>query len=708
MSARVARFLFPDSLAIVGASEEGMYPAGILRDLQRYGYRGRVYPVNPRRDQVLGLACHPTLTALPEKPDLVVIVTPRRAVLRVLEECLALHIPAAIIITAGFRESDAEGAALESAIRALIHGSDLAVLGPNCAGVANLLDNVTITRLPVAPRPGVVGFVSASGALMMAMQGVFADLQMGLSHLLSLGNQVDVTLTESLAYLVDDPATAVIGAFVEGIDDGRQFVAAARGALQAGKPFVMVKSGRTVAGQQAAATHTAALAGSDRVFQSVARQAGVCLVEDMDELARTLHLFAAWAGRWPRTGRLALVTQSGGMGSLTADLASIAGLELPALSPAVQDALRAMPHLLSFGAFDNPTDVRGAGAVGEATAHTLAPFLADPAFDAVVLLLAKSAVDVREVETAHSLVALASATAKPFCVVWVGQRIAQGDDQTETPLQILSAAGIPVFAQPGDCIRALAHVVAWRQRADAAAAANTRPLAQLSPLPVAPAATQERYLSYDESERLLATVNLPLAPARLVHDEAGAAAAADALGYPVAVKGLAAAHSHKSEAGLVHLRLASADQVSAAVHAMQSNGLLAATDALLVQQMARPGVEVIVGVEQDAQFGPVVVCGPGGVLVELLGDAAFGLAPLTQVEAERLIDATRLPRLLAGFRGAPPADRRALAELLVTVSALASKHAGQLSSMDLNPVIVHETGATIVDARIRWRGEFIQ
>lgn len=708
MSARVARFLHPNSLAIVGASEEGMYPAGILRDLQRYGYRGCIYPVNPRRNRVLGLACYPTLTTLPEKPDLVVIVTPRHAVLGVLEECLVLHIPAAIIITAGFRESDAEGAALEAAIRSLVRGSELAVLGPNCAGVANLRDNVIITRLPVAPRPGVVGFVSVSGALMMAMQGVFADLQMGLSRLLSLGNQVDVTLTETLAYLVDDPATQVIGAFIEGIDDGRQFVAVARAAQRAGKPLVVVKSGRTTAGQQAAATHTAALAGSDRIFQSVARQAGVCVVDDMDELARTLQLFAAWAGRWPRAGRLALVTQSGGMGSLTADLASLAGLELPAITPAVQDALHAMPHLLSFGAIENPADVRGAGAVGEAAALTLAPFLADPAFDAVVLLLAKSAVDAREVETAHSLAALIATAAKPFCVVWVGQRIAQGEEQTEAPLQILSAAGIPVFTQPGDCIRALAHVMAWRQHADAVATASAQPAAHLGILPVAPTAAQERYLTYDESKRLLSTVNLPLAPARIVHDEAAAVAAADALGYPVAVKGLVVAHSHKSEAGLVHLRLASADQVSAAVHAIQARGQMAATDAILVQQMARPGAEVIVGVEHDPQFGPVVVCGPGGVLVELLDDAALSLAPLTHEEAENLINVTRLPRLLAGFRGAPAADRRALAELLVAVSMLASKHAGQLLSMDLNPVIVHETGATIVDVRIRWRGEFTQ
>jgi acetyl-CoA synthetase (ADP-forming) len=233
-------------------------------------------------------------------------------------------------------------------------------------------------------------------------------------------------------------------------------------------------------------------------------------------------------------------------------------------------------------------------------------------------------------------------------------------------------------------------------------------VAQSGLLPVAPAAAQERYLSYDESERLLSTVNLPLAPARIVRDETTAVATAGALGYPVAVKGLVATHSHKSEAGLVHLHLTDGAQVAAAVSTLLSSGLLAPTDAILVQKMAQPGIEVIVGVEHDPQFGPVVVCGPGGVLVELLDDAALGLAPLTQAEAAGLIDATRLRRLLAGFRGAPLADRRALVELLMTVSTLANAYAGQLMSMDLNPIIVHATGATIVDARIRWRGEFIR
>ena len=231
----------------------------------------------------------------------------------------------------------------------------------------------------------------------------------------------------------------------------------------AGKPLVLIKSGRTQAGQQAAATHTAALAGSDRIFQAACRQSGVIVVDDMDELVRTLHLFATWAGRYPAGKRLALVTQSGGMGSLTADLATLAGFTLPDLSADLQAKLHAMEHLLSFDDFANPADVRGAGAVGEAVATTVLPFLTDPNFDAVILLLAKSAVDAREVATAQALTELVSTQAKPFCVVWVGQRHPQSSEQTNAPLTMLAAAGIPVFTQPSACINALAKVVAWQE-----------------------------------------------------------------------------------------------------------------------------------------------------------------------------------------------------------------------------------------------------
>ena len=701
---RLARFVNAQSIAVIGASEQGLYTAGILGDLVRNGFAGRLYPVNPRRTTVQGLPCYPGLRALPKIPDLVIIVVGRERVLAVIDDAIALGVPAALIITAGFGESDTQGRELEVQLKAQLRESDLAIIGPNCAGFASAVGKIVATRLPAPLTAGGVGFVSASGALMMALHGVFADLRLGISHLISLGNQVDVSLTEALEFLVDDPHTHTIGAFIEGIDDGPRFRTAALAAQRAGKPLVAVKSGRTQAGQLAAATHTAALAGSDRVFQAVCREAGVMLVEDVAELARTLNLSARWQGRLPAGARLALVTQSGGMGSLTADLAVQHGFVLPTLSAALQAELAALPDLLTFADYGNPADVRGAGSVGQAAATTLAPFLRAPDFDAVVLLLAKSAVAAREVETAHALAALAQHAERPFCVVWVGQRVATAATASPSALEILAEAGIPVFEQSGECLRALAHV-----RDFARAQRNTHLDGQPH---IAPAAVRcvtnndqppPRWLGYAEVEALFAAAGIPLAPARLVAGEVEALAAADALGYPVAAKLLSPAASHKSDAGLVRLGLANADDLRAVVTALRTQPAAGGGGDILVQKMAAPGVEALIGIDTDAQFGPVIACGVGGVLVELLHEVALRLPPLAQPDAEAMIDESALGRLLAGLRGRPPADRGALVQLLVRVAAWAAHNADQLVSLDINPVIVHREGCSLVDVRVAWR-----
>lgn len=466
-------FFNPRRIAIVGASEQGMYPAGILQNLLIHGYPGQLYPVNPRRDTVFGLPCYPDVTQTPQPADLAILTVSRRAVLPVLRQCLQAAIPAALIISAGFAEADEEGQRLQGEMKALLAGGQLRIIGPNCAGLANIPGRVIATRLPAPllapPRAGPISFVSQSGALMMAFYGLFADRHIGLDRLLSLGNQVDVTLAESLAYLLDEAQTAVVGAFVEGIGDdradGRAFVAALRHALLVGKPLVLIKSGRTAAGQQAAASHTAALSGSDRVFAAVCRQFGAIQVEDVDELLDTLQVLSAFGRRLNTPGRLVLVTQSGGLGSLAADLSQMAGLELPPLSETVRAALRALPFLLDFDQLGNPADVRGAAVIGENTAATLAPFLADADSDVVVLLLAKSSVREQDAQTAEAIVAVARQYEKPLLVVWVGQRQPIGETAWWPGETILLEGGVPVFSQPGNCIRALSRAVGyWRFR----------------------------------------------------------------------------------------------------------------------------------------------------------------------------------------------------------------------------------------------------
>ena len=462
---RLDSFFNPRRIAIVGASERGMYPAGILRNLLEYGYSGDIYPVNPKRQTVFGLPCYPDVTQTPQRADLAILTIPRRAVLPTLRQCLTAGIPAVLIITAGFAEADDEGRRLQDEMATLLEDAPLTVVGPNCAGLANIPGHVIATRLPAAPRAGGVSLVSQSGALMMALYGVFADRHIGMNRLLSLGNQVDVTLSEGLAYLADDAQTGVIAVFMEGLGDGRAFVDGLRRALIAGKPVVLIKSGRTTTGQRAAATHTAAIAGSNSVFQAVCRQFSVLLVDDVREMLDTIQILDTFGKRLAGRGNVTVVTQSGGMGSLTADLSELVGLRLPPMSAALEAQLRTLPHLASLSVLGNPTDVRGASVLGPTTAETLAPFMSDPNSDIVLLLLAKSAVREQDAATAEAIIATRNAFDKPLVVVWVGQRYPAEPTAWPLAYRMLVEAGVPLFEQSSDGVRALARACAyWRFR----------------------------------------------------------------------------------------------------------------------------------------------------------------------------------------------------------------------------------------------------
>ena len=696
---RLELFFNPSRIAIIGASERGMYPAGVLRNLLHYGLPGEIYPVNPRRKAVFGLPAYPDVTQTPHRPDLAIIIVPRRVVPGVLEQCAAIGVPAAIIITAGFAEADDEGRALQDTIQQIIAKHDMAVIGPNCAGLADIPHRVVATLLPAPLQPGPVSFLSQSGALMMALYGLFVDRRIGMNRLISLGNQVDVTFAEALQALAEDEGTRIISAFVEGFQRGDEFVQGLHRALLANKPVVLIKSGRTAKGQQIAFTHTAALAGSDRVFDGVCQQYGAIRVDDVEELMDTVALLAAFHGRLKPRGRVALVSQSGGLASLTADMAERYGLEAPPLNPELRRRIRSLPHILDFGALENPTDVRGAAVIGDATADTLRPFLEDPDTDAVVLLLAKSSVQEQNASTARAIVRAAQAHEKPLAVVWVGQKRVLEPVDHPLAVDILREAGIPLFHQPNDALRALARAVQYvrfRKNYLRHSAAHSRSHAP------SPSLSVPRQLTYEDAAALLTAYGLPLAPARVVSDPHRAAVAAASIGLPAALKALTPDFTHKSDAGLVRLHLDSPEVVREAAQDLLARLGDARLEGLLVQQMIPQGVEVIAGVHQDPQFGPVVAFGPGGVLVELLDDMALRLPPLTREQALAMIQATKAWPLLQGFRGQSPADVDALADLLVNLARLAHEQAHRIHSLDLNPVIVRPAGqgAVIVDVRV--------
>ena len=458
-TAFINNFFAPQRIAFIGASERGLYPSGIMQNLINAGYHGKIYPVNPNRTSVFGLPCFPSVLELPERPDLALLTIPRTAILQALRECIECHIPGAVIISAGFGESDQIGISLQAELKQIAHDYPIQLIGPNCAGLASLPDHFIATRLSGEIIYGPVAFASQSGALMMSLQGIFADRNIGLSRLVSLGNQVDVSLAEMLDVLTDDPETKVITAFMEGLSHGPQFIGAFRKALLAGKPIILLKSGRTQRGMAAASTHTAALAGEDRVFQAICNQFGVILVNDIEPMMDIAQLAALFKSV-PKS--IGFISQSGGLGSLTADWIEASKLNAPPLPQDLIKALHQLGTIPDYAKLMNPTDVRGASVSEEAAGKTLQAFIDSPEYDAVVMLFARSFITDNAQKTAQSIASAAQKTDKPVIVIWSGQRKPAGSQEDTGAQNIFREANIPVFSQPSSFIRALQRLTLYQ------------------------------------------------------------------------------------------------------------------------------------------------------------------------------------------------------------------------------------------------------
>ena len=448
----VADLLSPHVVVHIGASESGVYPSDVFKSLASSPVT--LYAVNPKRSEVFGHHCFSSVAELPDregtegKADLAIITVPAASVPAVISDCAAAGIGQAVVISAGFAEAGAAGRILQAQVEAFedrVH-----ILGPNCAGFANIADGIIATRMYSRPVAGKISFVSQSGALMMALHGAFAERGAGLRYIVSVGNQAGFRLSDFLFHFASDPGTRVIAAFIEGLPDGTEFVEAARRCLEAGKPVIAIKSGRTELGRKLAATHTAALAGEGEVFEAVCRQYGIILVDDIDDLIATSSVAAAVADS--PVSRIAWISQSGGLGSLTGDLAKSAGIEPESFPP-------------EFGISLNPVDVGGDKMRGAVVKDTLRPFLAHQGIDAVVLLFAKDPNREIEMETARNVVAARDESGKPVAVIWVGPTLSTlSTGSVASPaLQVLREAGIPLFGSPGPAVCALGRLSAWRR-----------------------------------------------------------------------------------------------------------------------------------------------------------------------------------------------------------------------------------------------------
>jgi len=682
----------PASVAVLGASRDPAKIGGLpIAFMKASGFSGALYPVNPAVETVQGLRSYRSVTEIPGAIDLAIVSLPAPAVLPALSDCRRKGVRAAILFSAGFAEVDEQGRALQEEIANLARASGMRVLGPNCMGVVNFASGLIASFHP-AYRDGIgtagrIGLVSQSGALSGLCFAMAADRGLAYSASASTGNEADVDAADCLAYLAEDPDTSVIQLYLEGCRDGRKLMTALDLAHMRGKPVICLKPGSTAEGAAAVTSHTASLAGSDAVFDAVLRQMGAYRAHSLEEF---FDIAAACAiGLLPRDDRVGLVTVSGGIGVLMADSAVRAGLEVSPMPDPAQQKVRA---LVSFAAARNPVDITG-HAVND-------PTLTDRALEIVM----------EEGGYGTVILSVGAAGRSPTRAPQLFETCAKLRKRFPDTLLCLSCLHTPEFRrslteigclcleEPVHAVRAVAALAGFR-RAFAAPRPELPELPALDPLPPAP-------IDEPTALALLSRAGIPVVPHRLARTAEDAVRAAGELGYPVVLKIVAPEILHKTELGGVALRLSSAEAVRAAFTEITTQARHTRPEATmrgcLVASMVDDAVETILGVQNDAAFGPMVALGLGGTFVEVLGGLVLRAAPVGLDDARAMIRDLKGRRILEGMRAAPPADVEALAETIMRLSQFAAAHAEEIASLDINPfaVLPRGRGALALDAAI--------
>ncbi len=694
-------FFSPGTVAVIGATEKAASVGRTLFwNLITNPFGGTVFPVNPKRSHVLGVKAYPKIRDVPEPVDLAVIVTPAASVPGVVAECVQAGVKGAVVISAGFKEQGARGAELERRMLAEARRGKLRIIGPNCLGVMSPVSGLNATFAATMARPGSIGFISQSGALLTAVLDWSLRTLVGFSAFVSIGAMADVGWGDLIDYLGDDPRTRSIILYMESIGDARAFLSAAR-EVALSKPIIVIKAGRSEAAARAAASHTGTLAGSDDVLNAAFRRSGVLRVRSIGDLFSMADVL--FKQPRPRGPRLAILTNAGGPGVLATDSLIAAGGELASLAPETVEALnKILPGEWSHG---NPIDV-----LGDASAETYSQAVAiaqrDPNTDGLLSILTPQAMT-DPTQTAEHLKPLAHLNSKPMLASWMGgTQVAAGED-------ILNRAGIPTFPYPDAAARVFQYM--WEY------SYNLRGLYETPALPAgfdattSPGAAAARVmegarssgrtlLTEVESKQILASYNIPTVEMRTALSEDEAVKAAEALGYPVVVKLHSKTLTHKTDVGGVCLNLSDTRAVRDAYRAIESSVRARAGEehfqGVTVQPMVRrEGYELIVGSNLDPQFGPVVLFGAGGQWVEIFQDRALALPPLNSTLARRLVEQTRIYRALGGVRGRPPVDLAALEQLLVRFSDLVVEQRW-IKEIDINPLLASPEGLVALDARI--------
>lgn len=694
----LGNFFAPRSVAVIGASDKpGSVGKAVLENLTAFS--GAVFPVNPKRATVLGRPAYASVKQIPEPVDLAVIVTPATTVPALIRECGEAGCRNAVIISAGFKERGAAGIALEQAVLAEARKFEMRIIGPNCLGVMTPRLGFNATFAAATARPGHVAFLSQSGALCTAILDWSFRENVGFSAFVSVGSMLDVDWGDLIQHLGDDPHTRSIVCYMESVGDARSFLTAAREVAYT-KPIIVIKVGHTEAAAKAAASHTGAMTGSDAVLDAAFRRAGVTRVNTIGELFNLAELLAKQPH--PPGPRLAIVTNAGGPGALATDMLVTSGGQLAELTPATLTALNELlPEHWSHG---NPVDVLGDA---DATKYqrALELVLRDPGTDGALVILTPQAMT-DAAATADALAQTAPVANKPLLASWMGGQ------SLDPARRALDRANIPTYDYPDTAARAFALM--WRYRDNLRSIYETPAL----PHPGENSIHRERVrhliqhvldagrtlLTEAESKQLLAAYGIPTVATHAAKTLPAAVAAAEKLGYPVVLKLLSETITHKTDVGGVQLNLADAAAVEAAWKRIEQNVITAKgrehfQGATVQQMIRRHGQELILGCSPDPQFGPVLLFGAGGELVEVFQDRALALPPLNATLARRLMEGTRIFKALQGVRGRAPVDLAALCDLITRFSQLVVEFP-RIAELDINPLLAGPEQLLALDARV--------
>ena len=696
--------LSPKSVAVVGASNRpGSLGLAVFRNLIDGGYQGILYPVNPKAKSVQGVKAYPSITGIPDEVDMAVLIVPSERVESIIEESAHKGIKGCIVITAGFKEIGGPGVELEKRVRAVAKAHGVRMLGPNCLGVANTNQavrmNATFARK--MPKTGNIALVSQSGAMCVAILDYAAGRNMGFSKFVSIGNKADVNEIDLLRYLRDDPDTKVIIMYLEDISDGHAFIDVARDiTLTVGKPILALKVGRSAEGARAAASHTGSMAGTDTAYDAIFMQGGIQRVEGVNDLFNYALAFSSQP--LPRGSRIAIVTNSGGPGIMATDALIRPGITMASLSEETKSRLRA--KLPPTASVHNPVDV-----IGDADAKryeaAIRYTLEDEAVDGAIVILAPAATT-EIMETAQIVPRVAQDIHKPILCSFMGLvDVSEG-------VRYLEKNGIPSYPFPEDASRTMAAMVRYADGLKPHEGRRREVFRLLEDQEKAAAAIawrlsgrKEYFMTEKEAHELLQCYGFPLLKSLLVKDPSEIKKACEEVGFPLVMKLDSPGILHKSDAGGVRLGIQSIGEAENVFAEILDNAKRYRPSALLrgilFQQMAKEGVEVILGSTRDPKFGPICMFGLGGIFVEAMKDVTFRLAPMWETSAENMVQSIKAYRVLQGIRGKPPADIKAAKLCILRLSAMVSNHP-EIAELDINPLILYPEGqgCVVADARI--------